>query len=63
MRIEERTCELDGAHIEFLCGGGTPLGVKVMDFLFPFHVFQEFSMHCFDLLLRQCVSQKIVIVK
>ncbi len=27
--IGERTCQLDGAHSEFLCGVSNPLGVKV----------------------------------
>ncbi|KAH9547205.1 hypothetical protein CY35_11G022800 [Sphagnum magellanicum] len=33
--IREHTCQLDGAHVEFLCGVSNPLGVKVSDKMPP----------------------------
>ncbi len=39
--ISERTCQLDGAHNEFLCGVSNPLGVKVC------HLFVTDNSHLF----------------
>ncbi|KAG6474721.1 hypothetical protein ZIOFF_068659 [Zingiber officinale] len=33
--VGERTRQLDGAHVEFLCGAANPLGVKVSDKMDP----------------------------
>jgi hypothetical protein len=39
--IREHTCQLDGVHVEFLCGVSNPLGVKVC------HLFVTENSHLF----------------